>query len=341
MRNGIIAAIGLALLSAASARAESVTYATDGGTILDVMKEALLRPAEKKLGIEVSPAPNADRYPVVKAQVGSGKVLWDVVDFAAGYCARGQQENLFEKLDFALIPNAKSVPAAFKDDYSVGLAAYATVLAYNTKKFGNNGPKTWAEFWDVKKFPGKRALRNYARPTLEIALLADGVAPDKLYPLDVDRAYAKLEQIKPHVSVWWTSGAQSNQLLNDGEVDLIALWDGRAASAIEAGAPATFTRNQAILENTCIAVLRGTEHKQAAMKFVNELLDPKGQAKWATDYVTGPLNVEFAAHMEPGRLAKLATAPENLKVEVPLDAKWWASPAGEKAEQRWLSFMQK
>ena len=76
------------------------------------------------------------------------------------------------------------------------------------------------------------------------------------------------------------------------------------------------------------------------MKFINELLDPKGQAKWATDYVTGPLNVEFAQYMKPDRLAKLATAPENLKIQVPLDAKWWASEAGAKAEQRWLSFMQ-
>ncbi|WP_137391121.1 ABC transporter substrate-binding protein [Rhodoligotrophos defluvii] len=337
---GLSLVLAAALFSPAVAQ-ETVTYATDGGNILDVMKKTLIGPAEQKLGIRVVPDPNADRYPVLKAQVLSGKPTWDVVDFSAGYCARGQQEGLLEPLDYSEIPNAASVPEQFKDEYSVGLSAYATVLAYNTDTYGDNGPKTWADFWDVEKFPGRRALRNYARPTLEIALLADGVAPEDLYPLDVDRAYKKLEEIKPHINVWWTSGAETTQLLFDGEVDMLPLWDGRADTAIQEGAAAKFTRNQAIMEYTCLAVLKGTQHKDAAMKFINALLDPKGQAGWATDYLTGPLNTAFAQHVEPKRLARLTTAPENLKVQVPLNAAWWASEAGANAEKRWLEFMQK
>ncbi|WP_199259716.1 ABC transporter substrate-binding protein [Paracoccus binzhouensis] len=261
-------------------------------------------------------------------------------DASAGYCARGQNEGLLEPLDYAQIPNAAGVPDAFKDDYSVGLSAYATVLAYNTDTFGENGPKSWADFWDVEQFPGKRALRNYARPMLEIALLADGVKPTDLYPLDVDRAYAKLEEIKPHVDVWWTSGAETTQLLYDGEVDMLPLWDGRAATAVGEGAAATFTRNQAIMEYTCLAVLKGTAHRDAAMKLINGLLDPKGQAGWATEYTTGPLNTEFAVFMDAERLGTLTSAPENLAIQVPLSAAWWASEAGEAAEKRWLAFMQ-
>lgn len=329
-----------ATISTAAIAQEAVTYATDGGAILDAMNTALIKPAEKELGIRVIADTNSDRYPVLKAQVASGKPIWDVVDFSAGYCARGVTEGLLEPLDYSKIPNAAGVPDAFKNEHSVGLSAYATVLAYNTDTFGENGPKSWADFWDVKKFPGRRALRNYARPMLEIALLADGVAPADLYPLDVDRAYAKLKEIKPHVSVWWTSGAESTQLLFDGEVDMMPLWDGRAATALKEGAAAKFTRNQAIMEYTCLAVPKGTQHKDSAMRLVNSLLNPKGQAEWATLYTTGPLNTAFAEHVDPQRLEHLTTAPKNLAMQVPLSATWWASPAGAEAEKRWLEFMQ-
>ncbi|NSX89170.1 ABC transporter substrate-binding protein [Agrobacterium tumefaciens] len=334
-------ALATATLFGAPAWAQSVTWGTDGGALHDVMTKTLVEPAEKKLGIRIVSDQNSDRYPVVKAQVLSGKPQWDLFDGAAGYCARGKAEGLLEPLDYSLIPNAKHIPEAFKDEAFIGLAAYATVLAWNTDTFGDNGPKTWADFFDVEKFPGRRAMRNYARPMLEIALLADGVAPKDLYPLDVDRAYAKLEKIKPHVAVWWTSGAETTQLLFDGEVDMIPLWDGRAGAAIEEGAPANFTRNEAIMEYSCIAALKGTANRDNTMKFINELLDAKGQADWANEYLTGPLNTEFAQHISAERLPKLTTAPENLKVQVPLNATWWASKDGEEAERRWLAFMQK
>lgn len=342
-RNLRIAAVGAIFVAAfsSSAWAQSVTWGTDGGALHEVMTKTLVEPAEKKLGIRVISDQNADRYPVVKAQVLSGKPQWDLFDAAAGYCARGRLENVLEPLDYDLIPNAADIPEAFKDEYSIGTSAYATVLAWNTETLGENGPKTWAEFFDVEKFPGRRAMRNYARPMLEIALLGDGVAPENLYPLDVDRAYAKLEKMKPHVAVWWTSGAETTQLLFDGEVDMMPIWDGRAAAAIDEGAAAKFTRNQAIMEFSCVAALKGTKNKENTMKFINELLDPKGQADWATNYTVGPLNTKFAQFMDKERLATLTTAPENLKLQVPLSATWWASPAGEDAERRWLAFMQK
>lgn len=336
----LLGAVASVALSTAAIAQETITYATDGGTLLDVMTKHLIGPAEKKLNIHVTPDPNADRYPVIKAQVQSGKPIWDMFDASAGYCVRGREEGLLEPIDYSLIPNAATVPDAFKDDYYVGLSAYATVLAYNTDAFGDAGPQSWADFWDVEKFPGRRALRNYARPMMEVALLADGVEPADLYPLDVDRAYAKLEEIKPHIDVWWTSGAESAQLIFDGEVDMMPIWDGRITNAIENGAAAAFTRNKAIMEFSCIGVLKGTQHKEATMKFINELLDPKGQAGWATDYMTGPLNTEFAQYMDPDRLATLSSAPDNIAIQVPLSAAWWASEKGEEAEKRWLEFMQ-
>ena len=339
----IAAFSGLAIFAAASQSAaqETVTYGTDGGGLLDVVMEAQIKPAEEKYGFRVIIDANADRYPVVKAQVASGKPIWDVFDASAGYCARGPAEGLFEPLDYALIPNAAAIPDAFKHEHWIGTTAYATVLAYNTDTFGEKGPQSWADFWDVEKFPGRRALRNYARPMLEIALLADGVAPKDLYPLDVDRAYAKLAEIKPHIDIWWTSGAETTQLLMDGEVDMMPLWDGRATTVVDQGGDAVFTRNQAIMEFSCIAVLKGTAHKDAAMKLIDGLLDPVGQARLGEGWTTGPLNPGFAEHIDPERLKILTTAPDNVKISVPLSPDWWASPEGEAAEARWLGFMQK
>src|SRR5580700_1787510 len=136
-----------------------------------------------------------------------------------------------KKLDITKLPNAAAMPENYRSPYSVAYEFYSSVLAYSQTKYpAGAAPDSWADFWDVKKFPGRRALRNHPLATLEAALMADGVAPDELYPLDVDRAFKKLEQIKPYITVWWTSGAQSAQLLNDGEVDMVMAWNGRVSA---------------------------------------------------------------------------------------------------------------
>ena len=106
-----------------------------------------------------------------------------------------------------------------------GAQARSYVIAFDAKRFGKNPPKSWADFWDVKKYPGKRTLYKWMSANLECALLADGVAPDKLYPLDVDRALRKIEELMPHVVTHWSTGAESQQLLRDGEASMGAYED--------------------------------------------------------------------------------------------------------------------
>lgn len=336
----------LALLVSAStlAAAEDITFVSQGGAYQEAQSKAILEPAAKKLGLTLKQDSSPKAYPIIKTQVESGKVSWDVVDLPTGDCLRGEAEGLFEKLDPALVPNAAQLPAELKDDYSVGYISYSTVLAYRTDAFSSEkAPKTWADFWDTEKFPGQRSLRNLPRPTLEIALMADGVAPDKLYPLDVDRAFKKLEQIKPHIATWWTSGGQSAQLISDGEVDMIQAWNGRITAVQADGAPVAFDYNQGVLETNSLCVLKGTAHKAAAMKFVNEAIDAKLQAALPMIIDYGPLNPEaFKAGVIPAeRTAKLPSSPENISRQALLSAKWWASQEGVKAEERWLAFVQK
>ncbi len=341
-----VSGITLAMLAsiASHAFAEDITFVSQGGAYQEAQTKAILEPAAKKLGLTLKQDSSPKAYPIIKTQVQSGKVTWDVVDLPTGDCIRGVEEGLFEKLDLALIPNAAQLPAELKDDYSVGYISYSTVLAYRTDAFDeDSAPKTWADFWDTKKYPGQRSLRNLPRPTLEIALLADGVPADKLYPMDVERAFRKLEEIKPEIATWWTSGGQSAQLISDGEVDMIQAWNGRISAVQQAGAPVAFDYNQGILETNSLCVLKGTPHKDAAMKFVNEAIDAKLQAALPMLIDYGPLNPEaFKAGVIPDeRAAQLPSSPQNMSRQALLSAKWWASEEGIKAEERWLSFVQK
>ena len=126
--------------------------------------------------------------------------------------------------------------------------------------------------------------------------MADGVAPDKLYPLDVDRAFKKLEEIKPHITVWWTSGAQSAQLLNDGEVDMVMAWNGRVSALAKEGAKVAYTYNQGILQSTSLCVLKGAPNLATAIKFLNEAVDPVHQANLPLHIDYGPANPKAYRH---------------------------------------------
>ncbi|WP_416637475.1 extracellular solute-binding protein [Pseudomonas sp. OHS18] len=152
-----VSGITLAMLAsiASHAFAEDITFVSQGGAYQEAQTKAILEPAAKKLGLTLKQDSSPKAYPIIKTQVQSGKVTWDVVDLPTGDCIRGVEEGLFEKLDLALIPNAAQLPAELKDDYSVGYISYSTVLAYRTDAFDeDSAPKTWADFWDTKSTQG-------------------------------------------------------------------------------------------------------------------------------------------------------------------------------------------
>ena len=327
-------------IGAASAQ-ETVTFSSWGGAYQDAETKAFIEPAEKKLGIKVK-QDNLNGLAPVKSQVLSGKVFWDVVDLGVTDCQRGANDGIFAEIDYKLIPAAKDLPKASVNKHWVGLLSFSTVIAWNGDIVKGEGPKNWAEFWDTKKFPGKRAMRNLARESLEEALMADGVPPDKLYPLDVDRAYKKLEQLKPNL-VFWTSGGQSAQMLKDGEAEYVAIWNGRAAALIKDGVKVKLHFNQALFLTECLAVPKGSPNPQGAMKLINEMLLPEPQAN-LTKYIDyGPINPKaYQTGIITPEIAKsLNSYPDNMKTQAVIDPDWWSTPAGEAALARWASFVGK
>ncbi|UFH51680.1 extracellular solute-binding protein [Pseudomonas sp. KNUC1026] len=190
--------------------------------------------------------------------------------------------------------------------------------------------------------PGTRALRNDPMGTLEAALLSDGVPRDKLYPLDVDRAYKRLEQIKPNINVWWTSGGQSAQLLADGEVDMLMMWNGRVSAVRKENTDVAFTYNDGILQNTQLCIVKNAPNLADALRFVNEAMAPDLQANLPKyiDYGPGNPAAFNTGSISPERARELPSSPENAARQALLSEQWWASPAGIAAKDRWLKFVQ-
>ncbi|MCZ4093723.1 extracellular solute-binding protein [Sinorhizobium psoraleae] len=147
------------------------------------------------------------------------------------------------------------------------------VLAFDERAFPEGGPSNWVEFWDVERFPGPRALPNYGSPweVLTAALIADGVPQDKLFPLDLDRAFKKLDELKPNIAVWWTGGDQSQQLFRSEEVVASAIWNGRASRLQAEGVPVRFTWDGASYEPMTYRLVKGGPNPLAAKALLDFL----------------------------------------------------------------------
>ena len=191
----------------------------------------------------------------------------------------------------------------------------------------------------MKKFPGRRALRNKPYNNIEIALLADGVPPDKLYPLDIDRAFRSLDKIKPHISVWWKVGAQSAQILVDGEVDMTTAWNGRITAIMNQGAPVDIEWGQNILMLTYYGIPKGAKHKANAEKYLAFRMRPDRAAAWVTGGLPYPFPVKsLFKYVTPAVAKSLPTYPENIKKAVHEKPEWWLKHVDEVTD-RWNTWI--
>lgn len=244
---------------------KEITFVNPGGDWLDAVVNVWGKSFEEKTGVRVLGDSPAAMSSIIQ-QVESGNVTWDVVEvppqFTLAYCG-----TYFEKFDRTLV-DFDLLIEGYGNECGVPTNGYANLLFFNDNTYGSSGPEGWADFFDTKKFPGVRALWNGAEgANLELALLADGVAPEDLYPLDYDRAFAKLDSIRDDL-VFWESGAQSTQMMEAAEVDMIMAWSTRGKSALENGAPFTPVWNQHIINNNVQAIPLGSKNKAAAEAFI-------------------------------------------------------------------------
>ena len=198
------AAAAFTLPAAVLAQNRQIVVSDPGGPYTAAYRKAFYEPFEKATGIRVvSVAREAQPLAQFTAMVQTKNYIWDVTTLTlSSDIPILQARGLLEPLSLKAAEFPGVMPEAVTENW-LGVDVYATSLAYRSDKFGTNGPQSWADFWDVKKFPGRRSLRRNPIDTLEQALMADGVPIDKLYPLDIDRAFRSLDKIRPHIAVWW------------------------------------------------------------------------------------------------------------------------------------------
>jgi putative spermidine/putrescine transport system substrate-binding protein len=303
------------------------------------MRRAYFEDFEKRYGIRVVETSPAD-FGKLRAMVDSGNVEWTVTEIGGQDAIRAGDLGLVEKIDDSIVDRSQ-FPADARAPTVFTSSVYSTVLAYRTDEIKpGSQPKGWAEFWDAKKFPGPRSLRNHPVDNLEFALIADGVPKDKLYPLDMDRAFRKLDQIKPHVTVWWTTGAQPAQLLLDGEVVMATGWNGRFFDLMQKKAPIGLEWTEGALKQGTFVIPRGAKAAYWGQKMLALMAEPKGQAIYASALGYPGLHPEAAKLTDAKVLPFLPTAPENLPKQFWISDRWWAEN-GSQAIERWNGWMLK
>jgi putative spermidine/putrescine transport system substrate-binding protein len=318
-----------------------LTVVNFGGANANAQKKAYYEPFEKASGTKVVSVEYNGEQAKVKAMVEAKNVTWDVVEVESPDIGRGCDEGLFEKLDYGKIGNkADLAPRAAVTDCGVGIFVWSTVMAYNGDKL-KDGPKTWADFWDVKKFPGKRALRKGARYNLEFALLADGVKVEDVYkvlatPAGADRAFRKLGELKPNIQ-WWEAGAQPPQFLVAGDVVMATAYNGRIDAATREGKNLKINWVNQIYDMEYFGIVKGSPNRDTAYKFLALALGADGQAEYARNIAYGPTNTKALAKLDAKTLANLPTAPANAAGGLEFNIKFWADQ-GEALEKRFASW---
>lgn len=336
MKNRIAIALLAATLGfAGTARAEDMVFTSWGGTTQDAQKANWADSFTQMTKINVTQDGPTD-YGKIKAMVESGNVTWDVVDVEGDYAVQAGKNGLLEKLDFSIIDKSKLDPR-FVTDYSVGSFYYSFVIGCN-KDAVAACPKSWADLFDTQKFPGKRTFYKWSAPgVIEAALLADGVPADKLYPLDLDRAFKKLDTIKSDI-VWWDSGAQSQQLLASAEAPFGSFWNGRLTALAATGVNVETSWTNNITAADSLVVPKGTKHKDAAMKFIAHATSDMAQAQFATVTGYAPINLDSNTLMDAKIRETLPDMQADTQVNADMD--YWADHRDE-IGTRWYAWQAK
>lgn len=337
----IAIAAGLALIG--SAHAADLTVISFGGTNQKAQVKAFYEPFVKTTSINIVPGEYNGEQAKVKAMVEAKKVSWDVVEVESPELARGCEEGVYEKLDYARIGDKKDFLPAAVTDCGFGFFVWSTVLAYNADKL-KSAPATWADFWDVQKFPGKRGMRKGAKFTLEFALMADGVAPADVYKVlatkeGVDRAFKKLDQLKPNIQ-WWEAGAQPPQLLASGDVVMSSAYNGRIATAQKEGKNLKIVWTGNIYDVESYAIPKGVTKRDEAYKFLATLAKPEYQKVYSGEIPYGPTNAKAMPMISAAVAADLPTAAANMKTAVASNTQFWVEH-GEDLQQRFNAWAAK
>jgi len=316
-----------ALPAAPRAQGRDLTVVSWGGAYQDAQREVYFRPFQQATRIRLLEETWDGGIGVLRSRIASGANTWDVVQVESEELLIGAEEGLFEPIDWAAIGGRDAYIPQAVHDFGVGAILYSFVLAFDRARMAN-GPANWADFFDTRRFPGKRGLRKGPKTTLEIALMADGVPPDQVYatlstPAGVDRAFRKLDSIKADIA-WWERGSQPPQWLAAGEVAMTNAYNGRIAAANK-----TDGRNFAIVWTNNLytldswVIMKGSPNRARALEFLKFVGRPDIQAGLPPRIPYGVTAKGANERLPADLLAQLPTAPQNLTGALQISDRFW------------------
>lgn len=341
LRRHFLAAVAL-LAASSTANARDLTVVARGETMPAAVRQIYVQPFSVATGIRTVLQSWHGGLDTLNAQFKAPGNTWDVVEVNADELASGCADGTFQKLDWSTVGGKAHYHSEGVSDCGVGSRMRNLVLAWDRDKFAT--APNWADFWDVAKYPGKRGLRRGVRGNLEFALMADGVAPADVYKVlatsdGVDRAFRKLDQLKPYI-VWWQSGAEAAHILGSGAVLMTSALSGWIATA-------NWTQhrdfgiqwNASLYEVNSWAILKNSPNVEQAQQFLYYTGTPAIQGRLFQ--ITGNAGLAFGSNdgLPPDQLADSPTNPANLKAAVPLDTGFWHANQA-KMQQRfdaWLA----
>ena len=330
--------MGLSLATGCAFAAATASAQDGGGELVAVASGGAFQAAlegyfydrfEAATGVEVVhvPAGTTEQFARLHAMIETDNVEWDLVTATPINLMR--DSTALEPLDCARIPNAAAYGVEGTcGEYGMLRTIGATVIAYNTEAFPDGGPQNWADFWDQEAFPGPRCLPGGGWPSapanvMMAALMADGVAEDDLFPLDVDRAVASLEAIVPDVTVWWTTGDQSMAALRNRECVATLIWSGRVIQLINQGEPIDFTWNQSFELTAYWGIARGAQNRDLAYEFLNFFMtEPEAHLAFSTDMVYDTSSAQALEMVPDDQLHYRSSYEPNLRSIIIPDHDW-------------------
>jgi len=317
---------------------EHLTFTTWTGPYMRSQMLGFVYPYEEETGKHVNVEHYGGGIDEIRDQVESANIKWDVVDLTQADSLRACAEGLLEKIDHDMLPDGAD-GSSYKDDFiegalnpcGVGVIVWATIFAYDHQVFTDNKPSVIADFFDVKKFPGKRAIRKDPAVILEWALLADGVPGDEIYSTlgterGLARAFEKLNEIKPYI-VWWKNGRDPIRLLNNRDVTMSSVWatTGVEGSKEENSHFSTVWDGR-VIEMDLFGIPKGSRNLDEAMEFIKFASNSKSLAEQAKYLANGPTR-KSSINLIPKQVRdNLPNGPlHDDEVSIMSDAKWWAA----------------
>lgn len=312
-----------------------IVMASFGGQWEQAQMDSFVRSFTERTGATVVTAPYD--FARLRTMVSLGETPeWDVVGISSDEFYAAVRANIVQKVDTSLVDTSRIDPK-FMEEYGVGSGIFSWVLGHNTDLYApGEEPKTWADLFDFERFPGVRAIGDRVNPMLEIALLADGVAVEGLYPLDLDRAFAKLDELKGN-SILWTTHAQALQLLGSGETPMGLASSTRIFAGRRDGVPVAAGWNQNIQSDGFMSVVTGSENAELAWILIDEMTKAENQAFMAEAIGLSPSNPAAFEHLSKEISDQLPTSPQNADHGILINKAYWDEHLLE-LEERWTAW---